>query len=164
VVTIEEAVASSHRVRSCGGAVALVNGAFDLLHVGHLRYLRGAREVLDRRFPARDNLLVAAVNSDRSVREAKGVGRPTVPAAERAELVAGILGVDVVVVFDAATVAPIIVALRPELHAKGTDYTVASIPEADVVRACGGECVIVGDPKAHSTSAMVAMLQNKDAR
>jgi rfaE bifunctional protein nucleotidyltransferase chain/domain len=127
--------------------VVLANGAFDLLHVGHVRYLQAAR--------ALGQVLVVAVNSDASVRRAKGSGRPVVPAAERAELVAALAGVDWVVVFADDTVVPIIERLRPDVHAKGTDYTAETVPEAAVVRAYGGRVAIAGDPKDHSTTQFI---------
>ena len=127
--------------------MVLANGAFDLLHVGHVRYLQAAR--------ALGQVLVVAVNSDASVRRAKGPGRPVVPAAERAELVAALVGVDWVVVFEADTVVPVIERLRPDIHAKGTDYTPETVPEAAVVRAYGGRVAIAGDPKSHSTTQYI---------
>lgn len=130
--------------------VVLANGAFDLLHVGHVRYLQGARALGD--------CLIVAVNSDFSVRQSKGEGRPIVPGAERAEMVAALAGVDWVILFDDPTVAGIIAQLRPDIHAKGTDYTEASVPEGDLVRSYGGRVAIVGDPKDHSTSQMIQQL------
>ncbi len=132
-------------------AVVLANGAFDLLHVGHLRYLTAAKN--------EGAILVVAVNSDASVALAKGPTRPIIPAQERAELVAALRCVDWVTIFDDATVRPIIRALRPDVHAKGTDYTVDSVPEAELVHALGGRVAIVGDPKNHATSQLVQRLQ-----
>jgi rfaE bifunctional protein nucleotidyltransferase chain/domain len=132
--------------------VILANGAFDLLHVGHVRYLAGAR-ALD---PA--GLLVVAVNDDGSVRRAKGPGRPVIPAAERMEIVAAVGGVDWVLALEADTADDIVRLLRPQIHAKGTDYEVDTVPERDTVRAHGGQVVIVGDRKAHSTSALLRRL------
>ena len=149
VTALDEARAAAEDARARGATVVLANGAFDLLHVGHLRYLQGARAL------APDGVLVVAVNSDGSVSRAKGPGRPVVPASERAELVAGIAGVDCVVVFDDDTVEAVIRALRPDIHAKGTDYTADSVPEAEVVRAHGGRVAIVGDPKDHSSSELI---------
>ena len=129
--------------RAAGRTVALANGCFDLLHVGHVRYLRGAAAEADR--------LLVAVNADRSVAALKGSGRPLQSAAERAELLAAFEMVDYVVVFDEATVAGLLERLRPDVHCKGTDYTADTVPERDVVRAYGGRTAIVGDPKDHST-------------
>lgn len=136
--------------RAQGLTVAFANGAFDLLHVGHIRYLDGARREADR--------LVVAVNDDRSVRQSKGPARPVMAAAERAELVAALRAVDYVVIFAEATVAPLLELLRPDVHCKGTDYTIDTVPERDTVRAYGGRIAIVGDPKDHSTSALVKRL------
>jgi D-glycero-beta-D-manno-heptose 1-phosphate adenylyltransferase len=133
--------------RKAGEKIVLTNGCFDLLHVGHVRYLRGAKELADR--------LVVAINSDESVRALKGEGRPRTPADERAEILAALQDVDAVTVFDALDVRDVIRALRPDIHAKGTDYTRDTVPERDVVIACGGRVEIVGDPKAHSTSEML---------
>jgi rfaE bifunctional protein nucleotidyltransferase chain/domain len=136
---------------AAGRTVALANGVFDLFHVGHLRYLQGARAEAD--------LLVVAVNSDRSTRENKGPGRPVVPEAERAEIVAGLACVDHVVVFDTKDVVPVIRALRPDVHVKGTDYTPETIPEAAEVRAYGGRVAVAGDPKGHSTTELIGKLE-----
>jgi rfaE bifunctional protein nucleotidyltransferase chain/domain len=135
-----------------GRTVALANGLFDLFHVGHLRYLEGAKALAD--------LLVVAVNGDASARlQGKGPGRPVVPAAERAEIVAGLRCVDHVVVFESRDVVPVIRALRPDVQVKGTDYTPETVPEAAEVRAYGGRVAIAGDPKDHSTSALVEALR-----
>lgn len=136
--------------RAAGARVVLANGAFDLLHVGHVRYLQHARSF--------GEVLVVAVNSDASVRLSKGPDRPVVPGPERAELVAALAGVDFVVLFDEPNVIGIIERLRPDVHAKGTDYTAESVPEAATVRACGGRVAIAGDPKDHSTTALLARL------
>jgi rfaE bifunctional protein nucleotidyltransferase chain/domain len=140
--------------RAAGRTIALANGCFDLLHVGHLRYLQGAAAEADR--------LVVAVNDDESVHGLKGEGRPIMPGADRAELVAAIRGVDYVVLFSGATVGPLIQALRPDVHCKGTDYTPDSVPERDIVRAYGGRVAIVGDPKDHSTRALLSRLQDRE--
>ena len=137
--------------RAEGKRLVLANGAFDLLHVGHLRYLQGAA--------IEGDILVVAVNSDSSVRLAKGDDRPVVPQDERAELVAALRGVGHVVIFDEKTVEEVIRSLRPDVHAKGTDYTTESVPEATLVRSLGGEVRIVGDPKDHSTSEMIRRLR-----
>ena len=136
--------------RQQGRRIVLANGAFDLLHVGHVRYLQGAA--------AQGDVLVVAVNSDHSVRLSKGPDRPVVPEAERAELIAALSVVDHVVVFEDKTVEGILRALRPDVHAKGTDYTADSVPEAALVRSLGGEVRIVGDPKDHSTTEMIRRL------
>jgi rfaE bifunctional protein nucleotidyltransferase chain/domain len=136
--------------RRAGRTIALANGCFDLLHVGHVRYLQAAAEEADR--------LVVAVNDDRTA-SAKGPGRPILTAADRAELVAALRGVDYVVVFPEPTVAPLLELLRPDVHCKGTDYTLDSVPERDTVRAYGGRVAIVGDPKDHSTRDLLARIR-----
>jgi len=133
--------------RRDGDSVTLANGCFDLLHVGHIRYLRAAK--------ALGGKLVVAINSDDSVRTLKGVGRPLMPEWERAEILAALEGVDAIVVFAEADVRALVREIRPNVHAKGTDYTVESVPEAEVVREYGGRVEIVGDPKDHSTSAII---------
>ncbi|MGH9570766.1 MAG: adenylyltransferase/cytidyltransferase family protein [Candidatus Angelobacter sp.] len=133
--------------RAAGEKIILANGCFDLLHVGHVRYLHAAKELGGR--------LVVAVNSDASARSLKGEGRPHVPAQERAELLAALTDVDALTIFDAPDVREIVRLLRPDIHAKGTDYTAESVPERDVVIACGGRIEIVGDPKNHSTTGLV---------
>ena len=133
--------------RRAGNRVTLANGCFDVLHVGHVRYLRAAREL--------GGKLVVAVNSDASVRALKGEGRPVMPAEERAEILASLADVDAVVVFPEEDVRAIIREIRPDFHAKGTDYTAESVPERDVVEACGGRVVIVGDPKNHSATDII---------
>jgi rfaE bifunctional protein nucleotidyltransferase chain/domain len=139
------------RERASGKRIVLANGAFDLLHVGHVRYLEAARREGD--------WLVAAVNSDRSVSRAKGPRRPILPENERAEIVAALAAVDAVVVFDEDSPSALIEALRPDVHAKGTDYTAASVPEREVVAACGGRTVIVGDPKDHATTDVIERIR-----
>ncbi|MBI5070406.1 MAG: adenylyltransferase/cytidyltransferase family protein [Deltaproteobacteria bacterium] len=136
---------------AAGQTIALANGLFDLFHVGHLRYLQGARALADR--------LVVAVNSDASARlQGKGPGRPVIPAAERAEIVAGLACVDHVVLFDSKDVVPVIRALRPDVQVKGTDYTPETIPEAAEVRSYGGRVAVAGDPKNHSTTELLQKL------
>jgi rfaE bifunctional protein nucleotidyltransferase chain/domain len=141
--------------RAAGKTVALANGAFDLLHVGHVRYLRGAGELAD--------VLVVAVNSDSSVRALKGEARPLFPEAERAEIVAALEGIDWVVVFGQETVVDVIKALRPDVHVKGTDYTEDTVPERDLVRSYGGRVAIAGDPKDHSTTEVLARLERESS-
>jgi rfaE bifunctional protein nucleotidyltransferase chain/domain len=133
--------------RRAGERVVLANGNFDLLHVGHVRYLRGAKELGGR--------LVVAINSDESVRALKGAGRPITPAEERAEIVAALACVDAVVVFPELDVRALIREIRPDIQAKGTDYTVESVPERDTVAEVGGRVAIVGDAKQHSTSEII---------
>jgi len=137
---LEQAVAGD---RAEGRSVALANGVFDLLHVGHVRYLQAASQHADR--------LVVAVNSDASVRRLKGEGRPILDEQARAELVAALRGVHYVVIFDADTVGPLLTALRPDVHCKGSDYTVETVPERAIVESYGGRTAICGDPKDHST-------------
>ncbi len=140
-----------------GRTVALANGVFDLFHVGHLRYLQGAKELAD--------VLVVAVNSDASARLlGKGPGRPVVPQSERAEIVVALSCVDHVVVFDEKDVVGVIRALRPDVQVKGTDYTPETIPEAEEVRSYGGRVAVAGDPKEHSTTALVEALGRLGSR
>ena len=133
--------------RHAGERIILANGNFDLLHVGHVRYLRGAKEL--------GGKLVVAVNSDDSVRARKGDGRPVMPAEERAEIVAALADVDAVVIFSELDVRALIREIRPDIQAKGTDYTMDSVPERDAVAEYGGRVAIVGDPKNHSTSEII---------
>ena len=133
--------------RRAGARVTLANGCFDLLHVGHVRYLRAARDLGGR--------LVVALNSDASVRGLKGEGRPLMPAEERAEILAALADVDAVVIFPEKDVRGIVREICPDFHAKGTDYTEESVPERDEVEACGGRVAIVGDPKNHSASEII---------
>jgi len=133
--------------RSAGDRITLANGCFDLLHVGHVRYLHAAKGLGGR--------LVVALNSDESVRSLKGEGRPLMPAEERAEILAALADVDAVVIFHERDVRAIIREIHPDIHAKGTDYTTESVPEGDVVREYGGRVAIVGDPKNHSASEII---------
>ncbi|HXO33578.1 MAG TPA: adenylyltransferase/cytidyltransferase family protein [Candidatus Acidoferrales bacterium] len=133
--------------RHAGERIILANGNFDLLHVGHVRYLRGAKEL--------GGKLVVAVNSDESVRALKGDGRPVMPAEERAEIVAALADVDAVVIFSELDVRALIREIRPDIQAKGTDYTMDSVPERDAVAEYGGRVAIVGDSKNHSTSEII---------
>jgi rfaE bifunctional protein nucleotidyltransferase chain/domain len=130
-----------------GSRVVLANGCFDILHAGHVRYLEGARGLGD--------VLVVGVNSDEQVARLKGAGRPVLPERERAELVASLQAVDLVTIFSEPTVTELLLALKPNVHAKGTDYTEETVPERDVVRSYGGQVAIVGDPKDHSTSEIL---------
>ncbi|MGA2947863.1 MAG: adenylyltransferase/cytidyltransferase family protein [Candidatus Sulfotelmatobacter sp.] len=135
------------RWRRAGERIVLANGNFDLLHVGHVRYLRGAKEL--------GGKLVVAINSDESVRTLKGEGRPIMPAEERAEIVAALADVDAVVIFSELDVRGLIREIRPDIQAKGTDYTAESVPERDAVAEYGGRVAIVGDAKDHSTSGII---------
>ena len=139
--------------RRGGARVVFANGCFDLLHVGHVRYLEAAKGLGD--------LLVVGVNSDEQVRLLKGEGRPFVTARERAEVIASLRAVDYVTVFHEPTVTELLLALRPDIHAKGTDYTEDSVPERDVVRSFGGRVQIVGDPKDHSSTEMARKVSSE---
>lgn len=143
-------VARVAEARKAGRTIALANGCFDLLHVGHIRYLEGAAREAD--------VLIVAVNDDESVRALKGEGRPILNADDRAELVAALRCVDYVVIFSEPTVGPLLQALEPDVHCKGTDYTVDSVPEREIVKAYGGRTAIVGDPKDHSTRDLLARI------
>ena len=148
--TLREAVA---RDRAVGRTIAFANGCFDLLHVGHVRYLQGAAAQADR--------LVVAVNDDGSVAGLKGAGRPLLPGRDRAELVAALRGVDYVVLFGEADVARLLTLIRPDVHCKGTDYTVDTVPERAIVQAYGGRTAIVGDPKSHATRDLIARISTQ---
>jgi len=139
--------------RKGGAHVVFANGCFDLLHVGHVRYLEAARSLGD--------LLVVGVNGDEAVRRLKGEGRPVLPERERAELVAALRAVDYVTIFHEPTVMELLLALRPDIHAKGTDYTEETVPERDVVRSFGGRVQIVGDPKEHSSTEMLKIVNRE---
>jgi rfaE bifunctional protein nucleotidyltransferase chain/domain len=152
VVSREELVTLVDRDRSRGLTIAFANGCFDLLHVGHVRYLQAAAAEADR--------LIVAVNDDGTA-GAKGPGRPILPAPDRAEMVAAMRGVDYVTVFAEPTVAPLLMLLRPDVHCKGTDYTEDSVPERETVRAYGGRVAIVGDPKDHSTRDLLARIRER---
>ncbi len=149
--TLDDVAERVAEARRAGKTVALANGCFDVLHVGHVRYLEGARAEAD--------LLVVGVNSDDSVRRLKGEGRPVQPAADRALLVAALRSVDHVVVFPEDDVSRLLLALRPDVHCKGTDYTPETVPERDVVRSYGGRVAIVGDRKDHDTRALLARIR-----
>ena len=140
--------------RRAGDQIVLANGCFDLLHVGHVRYLHGAKSL--------GGKLIVAMNSDASVRRIKGEGRPFMPEQERAEIVAALADVDAVVIFDEPDVRALIRELRPDVQAKGTDYTPENVPERADVLACGGRVEIVGDPKDHSTTGMIAQLRQRE--
>ena len=140
--------------RRAGERIILSNGCFDLLHVGHIRYLRAAKQL--------GGKLVVGLNADESVRGLKGQGRPLMPAAERAEILAALADVDAVVVFAEADVRALIREIRPDIHAKGTDYTADNGPERDTVAECGGRVAIVGDPKDHSATEFIARIVRKE--
>ena len=152
IASVESLQSKLAERRSAGATVALANGLFDILHVGHLHYLEAARAEAD--------LLVVGVNSDISARELKGPLRPIIPEQERAELLAGLSCVDFVTIFDGSTVEELLRAVRPDVHCKGTDYTPDSVPEAPVARELGIRVAIVGDSKAHSTRDIIRRLRH----
>jgi D-glycero-beta-D-manno-heptose 1-phosphate adenylyltransferase len=151
ILTRSQLVERVGRDRTQRLTIALANGGFDLLHVGHVRYLEGAKREADR--------LIVAINSDASIRALKGPSRPALPESDRAELVAALRAVDYVVVFDEPTVAPLLELLKPDVHCKGTDYTVDTVPERETVLGYGGRIAIVGDPKDHSTTDLLSRLK-----
>ncbi|MHC5038730.1 MAG: adenylyltransferase/cytidyltransferase family protein [Planctomycetota bacterium] len=140
-------------LKAQGKRIVFTNGCFDLLHVGHVRYLHGAKELAD--------VLLVALNDDASVRTLKGEGQPLTPEAERAEIVAALEGVDFVTLFTEADVNALLLLLKPHVHAKGTDYTPETVPERDAVLSYGGEIAITGDPKGHSTSEIIKKMQDE---
>ena len=150
VLSESQLVEAVARDRAAGRTLAFANGCFDLLHVGHVRYLRAAAAEADR--------LIVAVNDDRSVAGLKGEGRPILPASDRAELVAALRGVEYVVVFGDATVERLLLLVKPDVHCKGTDYTPDTVPERAVVAGYGGRTAIVGDPKSHATRELLARI------
>ena len=150
VVSRDDLMARVAAARQAGRTIAFANGCFDLLHVGHVRYLHAAAQEAD--------LLIVAINDDDSVRTLKGEGRPILKAADRAELVSALAPVDYVVIFSDSTVGPLLETIRPDVHCKGTDYTLDTVPEREVVRAYGGRIAIVGDPKDHSTRDLLARI------
>ena len=154
VVHREELLRLVSQWRASGESIILANGGFDLLHVGHVRYLQAAKKLGGR--------LVVAVNSDSSVRNLKGAGRPVIPEAERAEIMAALVCVDAVTIFDEPDVRPLIRALKPDIHAKGTDYTAETVPERDTVKENGGKVEIVGDAKDHSSSETIRNLRRPE--
>jgi rfaE bifunctional protein nucleotidyltransferase chain/domain len=150
IVPREQVAETAKRWRAQGEKIILTNGCFDVLHVGHVRYLRGAKQL--------GGKVVVALNSDSSARALKGEGRPYTSEKERAEVLAALQDVDAVVIFSEKDVSAIIRELRPDIHAKGTDYSEASVPEGTLVRELGGRVAIVGDPKDHSSSDLIAKL------
>ena len=147
IVDRETLIGRVRDARDRGMTVVLANGCFDVLHAGHVRYLEAAKSIGD--------MLVVAINSDEQVATLKGDGRPLLPESERAEIVAALTAVDLVTIFNEPTVRELLLAIKPDIHAKGTDYTEDTVPERDVVRSFGGRTAIVGDPKDHSTSDMI---------
>ena len=143
------------RLKETGKTIVFTNGCFDILHVGHIRYLRDAKSLGD--------ILVVAVNSDASTRRLKGEGRPVVPEMERLEILAALEMVDYLTLFDTDTVAPLLTLLKPHIHAKGTDYTVETVPERSVVQGYGGRVAIVGDPKDHDSSTLITAIKESHA-
>ena len=153
ILTVDELAERIAALKAAGKTVAFANGHFDLIHVGHLRYLRSAREEAD--------ALIVAINDDDTVARLKGPGRPIVPSAERAELLAALEPVDFVVVFAGDSPAPLLSRLQPDVHCKGTDYgSPERVPEYPVVRAYGGRTALVGDPKDHATSDLIAKVKS----
>ena len=151
VVSESELAEAVGAERAAGHTLAFANGCFDLLHVGHVRYLQGAASEADR--------LIVAVNDDASVARLKGAGRPVMPAVDRAEMLAALSMVDYVVVFSDANVERLLTTFKPDVHCKGTDYTVDTVPERSVVQAYGGRTAIVGDPKNHATREILKQIQ-----
>ena len=156
VVDREQLVERVQAARAAGSKIILANGCFDLLHAGHVRYLSGAKDL--------GGLLVVAINSDRQVRKLKGPHRPYIPAEERAEIVSAFRFVDLVTIFDEPNVEEVIAAIRPDFHAKGTDYTAESVPERETVIKYGGRVAIVGDPKDHSSTELIAAVSGNHKR
>ncbi|MEP7011480.1 MAG: adenylyltransferase/cytidyltransferase family protein [Acidobacteriota bacterium] len=152
IVTVDELASELPALRAADKKIAFANGHFDLIHVGHLRYLQAAK--------AEGDVLIVAINDDDSVARLKGGGRPIVPAAERAELLAALSAVDFVVVFSGDSPAPLLAKLQPDVHCKGTDYgTPERVPEFETVRAYGGRTALVGDPKDHATSDLISKVR-----
>jgi len=154
IVNEETLIAALGDERRRGRTIAFANGCFDVLHVGHVRYLRDAANEAD--------VLVVGVNGDESVRELKGEGRPVMSAEERAEIIAALDGVDYVTIFNDRSPARLLAALKPDVQCKGTDYTADSVPEAEVVKSYGGRVAIVGDAKEHSTTAILHRLRQEN--
>jgi rfaE bifunctional protein nucleotidyltransferase chain/domain len=152
-LTVAEAAKLADRLRADGQRIVLANGCFDLLHVGHVRYLQDARSLGD--------VLLVGINADSSVTRLKGPGRPIMTAGERAELVGSLAAVDGVVIFEEDTADALVRALRPSVHAKGTDYTAESVPEGAAVREAGGRVAIAGDPKSHATRDLIRLIADR---
>jgi rfaE bifunctional protein nucleotidyltransferase chain/domain len=147
VLTRTELISRVAAERAAGKVIILTNGCFDLIHAGHVRYLNGAKEL--------GGFLIVGLNSDRQVQHLKGSGRPYISEVERAEIIASLRSVDAVTIFDEPTVNELIDDIRPDIHAKGTDYTIDSVPERERVRGYGGRVAIVGDPKDHSSTDLI---------
>jgi rfaE bifunctional protein nucleotidyltransferase chain/domain len=156
VMTLAEVARAAQAWRAAGERIVLANGVFDLLHVGHVRYLAGARALGAR--------LIVAVNGDRSTARLKGPGHPVMPAADRARLVAALRGVDAVVVFDEPSVDALLATLRPHVHAKGTDYRRETVPERPAAESLGIETAIAGDPKAHASRDLMRRVRERRGR
>jgi len=154
VLDRNEIMTAVETARSKGKRIVFANGCFDVLHAGHVRYLEAAKALGD--------ILIVAVNSDEQAGRLKGAGRPLLPQEQRAEIVSALDAVDLVTIFDEPTVTELLLALKPDIHAKGTDYTEETVPERDVVRSFGGRVAIVGDPKNHSSSEMIERLSGKE--
>lgn len=150
----EELIKAADTARSSGRRIVLANGCFDLIHAGHVRYLNGASEL--------GGFLVVGINSDKQVRELKGGGRPFMPENERAEIISALRFVDAVTIFDELTVEELILALRPDIHAKGTDYTADTVPEREIIKSIGGRVAIVGDPKDHSSTELIQKINGRE--
>jgi D-glycero-beta-D-manno-heptose 1-phosphate adenylyltransferase len=153
VLSRQDLIEKVSELRAGGAKIVLANGCFDLFHAGHIRYLAGAKELGD--------FLIVGINSDEQVKKLKGENRPFMPEAERAEIVSALRFVDFVTIFDEPTVEELIRTIRPDFHAKGTDYTVESVPEREIVRECGGQTAIVGDPKDHSSTDLIKKVSGK---
>jgi rfaE bifunctional protein nucleotidyltransferase chain/domain len=153
IVKRSDLITIVEKEKQSGKRIVLANGCFDLLHVGHVRYLAAAKALGD--------LLIVGINSDEQARRLKGEGRPLLPQDHRAEIISSIETVDLVTIFSEPTVEELLLALKPDVHAKGTDYTADSVPERDVVRSFGGRVAIVGDPKDHSSSQVIESISSK---
>jgi rfaE bifunctional protein nucleotidyltransferase chain/domain len=153
ILNRERLIEETRSRRAAGQKIVLANGCFDLIHAGHIRYLVGAKEL--------GGTLVVGINSDEQVSVLKGPGRPFISEAERAEIIAALRCVDFVTIFDEATAEELILAIRPDFHAKGTDYTADTVPEREIVRQYGGQVAIVGDPKDHSSTGLIATVKSK---
>ena len=147
-----ELVETVERLRSSGNKIILANGCFDLLNVGHVRYLQGAKDL--------GGILIVGINSDKQVAALKGAGRPVITESERAEVTSALSCVDFVTIFEEPTVTELIYAIQPDVHTKGTDYTVDTVPEREIVREIGGIVAIVGDPKDHSSTELIGRTRN----
>ncbi len=153
ILSRDDLIEALAKLREDGSTVILANGCFDLFHVGHVRYLEGAKALGD--------ILVVGINSDRQTLSLKGKGRPFIPENERSEIVSSLRCVDLVTIFDEPTVEQLIRAIRPDVHAKGTDYTAETVPERDIIREVGGRVAIVGDPKDHSSTELIAKVESR---